>query len=175
MSTSNITSKLRQSTTDEHPQKVECRNTGVHHVGLYASDPAASAAFYCDVLGMKVVGGSGPEHPLGASAFVCSRPDQESHEIALLAERRHVHVAFKVASLEEFRAVHGRVLERKLEVKFAFNHGVSFAFYFDDPDGNMIEVYWPTGTLDCRQPYLEPLDLTRSDEQLLQQLAERPA
>jgi hypothetical protein len=20
---------------------------------------------------------------------------------------------------------------------------VSFAFYFDDPDGNMIEVYWP--------------------------------
>gem|GEM_PF-6555235 len=26
-----------------------------------------------------------------------------------------------------------------------FYHHESFAFYFDDPDGNMIEVYWPTG------------------------------
>jgi hypothetical protein len=27
--------------------KRECRNTGIHHVGLHAKDPA-SAAFYCD-------------------------------------------------------------------------------------------------------------------------------
>jgi catechol-2,3-dioxygenase len=178
MSVINTSMKLRQTTEDRHSQRFECRNTGVHHVGLYASDPVASAAFYCDVLGMQVVGGSGPEHPLGTSAFVCSRPDQESHEIALVADRKHVHFAFKVASLEELRTVHARVLERKLEVKFAFNHGASFAFYFDDPDANMIEVYWPTGALDYKQPYLgplEPLDLTKSDEELLQQLAHRPA
>jgi hypothetical protein len=30
---------------------------------------------------------------------------------------------------------------------------VSFAFYVDDPDGNMIQVYWPTGALESyRQP-----------------------
>ena len=29
-----------------------CRNTGIHHVGLHATNPAASAEFYRDVLGM---------------------------------------------------------------------------------------------------------------------------
>jgi hypothetical protein len=47
---------------------------------------------------------------------------------------------------------------------------VSFAFYFDDPDGNMIEVYWPTGDLSCRQPYAEPLDLSQPDEALLEKI-----
>ena len=154
-----------------HPQERGCRNTGVHHVGLYAKDPAASAAFYRDILGMQLVGGSGPEHPFGASAFVCSRPDEESHEIALLDNPTLAHVAFKVSSLKEFRSVYARVLERKIAIKFAYNHGVSFAFYFDDPDGHLIEVYWPTGRLDYRQPYLEPLDLTKSDEQLLAQVS----
>jgi catechol-2,3-dioxygenase len=175
MNVINAATKVRETTKDGHSQAYECRNTGVHHVGLYASDPAASAAFYCDILGMQVVGGSGPEHPLGASAFVSSRPDQENHEIALVADRAVVHVAFKVASLEELRIVHARVLERKLTVKFAFNHVVSFAFYFDDPDGNMIEVYWPTGVLDYPQPHLEPLDLTKSDGELLEEVAHRAA
>jgi catechol-2,3-dioxygenase len=53
--------------------------------------------------------------------------------------------AFKVSSLAEFRSFHARVVEKSIPIKFVFNHGVSFAFYFDDPDGNMIEVYWPTG------------------------------
>jgi hypothetical protein len=37
--------------------------------------PAASAEFYRDVLGMEIVGGTGPDRPLGASAFLCyTRP-----------------------------------------------------------------------------------------------------
>jgi len=138
---------------------------------LYTKDPAASADFYRHILRMQLVGGSGPDYPYGASAFLSSRPDQESHEIALFENPAFAHVAFKVSSLEEFRSVYARVLERKIAVKFAFNHGVSFAFYFDDPDGHMIEVYWPTGALDYQQPYLEPLDLTKSNEQLLEQWA----
>ena len=92
-----------------------------------------------------------------------------THEIALFENPTFAHVAFKVSSLTEFRAVYARVLERKIPIKFAFNHGVAFAFYFDDPDGNMIEVYWPTGTLSYRQPFALPIDLTKSDEQLLEQ------
>ena len=154
-----------------------CRNTGVHHVGLQAKDPVASAAFYRDILGMKLVGGSGPEHPVGATAFLSSRPDEESHEIALFADATLVHTAFKVSSLAEFRPLYARVVNRKVPIKFMFNHGTSFAFYFDDPDGNMIEVYWPTGAaLDSyRQPHVEPLDLTQSDDALLQQAARGPA
>ena len=84
------------------------------------------------------------------------------------------HVAFKVSSLDELRAVYSRVLERKIAIKCAFNHWAPFAFYFDDPDGHMIEVYWPTEALDYRQPYAEPLDLTKSDELQLEQLAHEP-
>jgi len=152
-----------------------CQNTGVHHVGLYAKDPAASAEFYRDLLGMQIVGGSEADHPVGASAFLSSRPGEESHEIALFGNPIFKHVAFKVSSLGELRSFHSRVLARKLPIKFTFNHGVSLAFYFDDPDGNMIQVYWPTGALEIRQPYVEPLDLTEPEDVLLQQVSHATA
>jgi catechol-2,3-dioxygenase len=148
-----------------------CRNTGIHHVGLRATNPAASAEFYRDVLGMQIVGGSAPDHPFGATAFLTSRPGEESHEIALFANPAFAHVAFKVSSLAELRSFYARVVERNIPIKFLANHGVSFAFYFDDPDGNMIEVYWPTGELSLNlQPQLEPLDLSQPDEALLEKI-----
>jgi len=125
---------------------------------------------------LELVGGSGPEHPLGASGFLCSRLDQESHEVALFANPLYAHVAFKVSTLAELRSFHARVVEKQVPIKFAFNHGVSFAFYFDDPDGNTIEIYWPTGALESyRQPHAEPLDLTQPDDVLLQQVARASA
>src|SRR6516165_5133839 len=147
-----------------------CRNTGIHHVGLRATNPAASAEFYRDVLGMQIVGGSPPDHPIGATAFLSSRPNEESHEVALFANPRFAHVAFKVSSLAEFRSFHARVVEKNIPIKFIFNHRVSFAFYFDDPDGNVIEVYWPTGDLSWRQPQAEPLDLSQTDEAQLEKI-----
>jgi catechol-2,3-dioxygenase len=146
------------------------QNTGIRHVGLRAKNPEASAEFYKDVLGMEITGGSTPDHPLGATAFLSSRPDEESHEIALFANPVFAHIAFKVSSLADFRSIHARVVEKNIPIKFVFNHRVSFAFYFDDPDGNMIEVYWPTGDLSRRQPYAEPLDLSQPDEALLEKI-----
>jgi catechol-2,3-dioxygenase len=137
---------------------------------LRATNPAASAEFYRDVLGMEITGGSGPDHPLGATAFLSSRPGEEPHEIALVANPEFAHSAFKVSSLAEFRSFHARVVEKKIPIKFVFNHHESFAFYFDDPDGNMIEVYWPTGDLSWRQPVVEPLDLSQPDEVLLEKI-----
>ena len=114
-------------------------------------------------MGMQIVGGSSADAPLGASAFLSSRPEEESHEIALFTNPEYRHVAFKVASLAELRSFYQRVLDRKIEAKMVLNHGVSVAFYFDDPDGNMIEVYWPTG-LKCRQPVMKPIDLSETEE-----------
>jgi catechol-2,3-dioxygenase len=89
----------------------------------------------------------------------------------LFANPAFAHIAFKVSSLAEFRSFYARVLERKISIKFTANHHASFAFYFDDPDGNMIEVYWPTGDLSRRQPQMEPLDLSQPDEALLEKIA----
>ena len=77
--------------------------TGVYHVGLYAKDPAALAAFYQDVMGMQVVGSSTKEDQFGTSAFLSSRPTEESHEIVFFDNPRGRHTAFKVGSLADQR------------------------------------------------------------------------
>ena len=50
---------------------------GLCHVGMYARNPASLAAFYRDVMGLQVVGGSDASHPFGATAFLSSRPGEE--------------------------------------------------------------------------------------------------
>jgi catechol-2,3-dioxygenase len=146
------------------------QDTPIGHVGLRSTNPAASAEFYRDVFGMEITGGSASDHPLGATAFLSSRPGEKPHDIVLVANPEIAHIAFQVSSLAEFRSFHTRVMEKKILIKFIFNHHESFAFYFDDPDGNMIEVYWPTGDLSQRQPYVEPLDLSQPDEVLLEKI-----
>ena len=164
----------KESLAKEVPtgKQADRQHAGIGHVGLRARNLAASAEFYRHIFGMEITGGSPADHPLGATAFLSSRPDQQSHEIALFANPVLAHIAFKVSSLGELRAFHARVVEKKIPIKFVFNHHESFAFYFDDPDGNMIEVYWPTGDLSWRQPYAEPLDLSQPDETLLEKITQ---
>ena len=166
----------RESVAKEASKRKQAgrQDTGIRHAGLRATNPAAAAEFYRDVLDMEITGGSTPDHPLGASVFLSRRPDEESHEIALFANPANAHIAFKVSSLAELRSFHARVVEKNIPIKFVFNHHESFAFYFDDPDGNMIEVYWPTGDLSRKQPYAEPLDLSQPDEMLLEKITRAP-
>ena len=162
--------KGESMTKQETPQVI-----GVRHVGLSARDPAALAAFYRDVLGLQVVGGSTAEtSEFGPTAFLSSRPAEESHDLAIFADPAFQHTAFKVASLADLRAFYQRVIGRGVPVRMAFNHGVSLAFYFDDPEGRLVEVYWPTGVA-CRQPHGDPLDLTLSEEALRRDVAEMAA
>ena len=72
--------------------------------------------------------------------------------------------------MAELKRLYRLVLERELPIKLTADHGASLAFYFDDPDGNMIEVYWPTGK-HVKQPCLKPLDLGQSDEAILASIA----
>jgi catechol-2,3-dioxygenase len=145
-------------TLQETPQVI-----GVGHVGLSARDPAALAEFYRDVLGFQVV--PTDTAALGATAFLSSHPDEQSLDLALFANPAYQHTAFKVRSLADLRAFHQRVIGQGVPIKVALNHGVSLSFYFDDPEGHLIEVYWATGVA-CRPRHGEPLDLTRSEEAL---------
>jgi catechol-2,3-dioxygenase len=167
----NLSGGMESSAKGASMRKQDGRqDTGIRHVGIHATIPASAAEFYRDVLGMEIVGGSAPDHPLGATAFLSSHPGEQSHEVALFANPVFAHIAFKVSSLSELRSFHARVVEKKIPIKFVFNHHESFAFYFDDPDGNMIEVYWPTGDPRGSQPYVEPLDLSQPDEVLLEKI-----
>src|SRR5687767_14074216 len=137
---------------------------------MVAEDPTALAAFYRDVLGMTVTGGSGADGPFGPTAFLSSRPEEEDHELAIFADAKYRHLAFKVASLVDLRTLYHQVVERGIPIKLTMIHARSLAFYFDDPAGNMIEVYWPTD-LRHRQPGGERLDLAVSEDDLIAQVA----
>ena len=142
---------------------------GLRHVGMHAKDPASLAEFYRDVMGMQIVGGSDASNPFGPTAFLCSRPGEESHEIAMFSDPQFAHSAFRLGSLAALKKFHQKVVARGIPVKFQFLHGVSIAFYFHDPEGNLIEVYWPTG-LEYPQPCAREIDLTKPEEELLEEL-----
>jgi catechol-2,3-dioxygenase len=142
---------------------------GLRHIGMVAENPAALAQFYQDTLGLQRVGGSGEENPFGATAFLSSDPAEESHQLAIFTNPAFRHIAFRVGALADLRAAYLRIVDIGLPIKMALNHGVSLAFYFQDPEGNLVEVYWATG-LACGQPYGDPLDLTLPEEALLQDI-----
>jgi catechol-2,3-dioxygenase len=150
-------------------QKTTPQVIGVRHVGLGARDPAALAAFYRDVLGLQVV--PTDASALGAAAFLSSRPAEGSLDLAFFANPALQHTAFEVRSLADLRAFYQRVLGRGVPIKMALNHGVSLSFYFVDPEGHMVEVYWPTGVA-CRPRHGDPIDLTQSEEALRRDAAE---
>jgi catechol-2,3-dioxygenase len=164
---------LTASNFNETPNmKTESNNSqtlGLGHVGMFARNPATLAEFYRDVMGMQIVGGTDERHPFGATAFLSSRPGEEAHEIAMFNNPQLAHRAFKVGSLRALKRFYQKIVGRGIPIKFEFNHGISLAFYFPDPEGNMIEVYWRTG-VECPQPCAKTVDLTKSESELLEEL-----
>jgi len=140
---------------------------GVRHVGLEGKNLATLAEFYRDVMGMTIVRESPADSPFGASLFLSAHPEEEDHEVVFFQTNPLLaHTAFKVASLGELLTFYRQMKERGLPIKFTLNHGTSFSFYFDDPEGHMIEVYWPTNVLvPPSLSYAYPIDF---DEEVLQ-------
>jgi catechol-2,3-dioxygenase len=143
---------------------------GFAHIGMVARDPAALAGFYRDVLGMTITSASDSAGPHGSTAFLSSRPGEEHHELAIFTEPRFRHLAFKVGSLADLRARYLRVVAQGIPVQRIMVHSMSIAFYFEDPEGNMIEIYWP---VDLRNHHLDEdrLDLAAPEADLVAQVA----
>ena len=143
---------------------------GVGHVGLEAKDLAALAAFYRDVMGMTVVRESPADSPFGATLFLSGHPEEEDHEVVFFSDPTRAHTAFKVASLGELRTFYRQVKERGVPIKYTFNHGVSLSFYFEDPEGHTIEIYWPTNVRVRQILLADPIDLDLPEEELLREV-----
>jgi hypothetical protein len=79
---------------------------------------AHKEGFFRDVLGMEVIGGSAPDHRVGATAFLSSRPDEEPHGIALFGNPAFAHVAFEVSYSPSWN----------IPIKFLANHGYPSPF-----------------------------------------------
>jgi catechol-2,3-dioxygenase len=148
------------------------RVIGVRHVGFSARDPAALADFYRHVLGLAAV--QTDTDALGANVFLSSQPAEAVVDLVFFANPTYQHTAFEVGSLADLRAFHRRVVNCGVPLKLALNHGVSLSFYFEDPEGHVIEVYWSTGVATVPR-HGEPIDLTRSEEALRREVPELAA
>jgi len=137
------------------------------HFGLRVKDLERARSFYRDLLGLQITAESKDDRCL----FLSSRPDEEHHELLISerpeAERIVSQISFRVENLDELRHFYSELQQRKIPIDRIRTHGHSISIYFHDPDGNLIEIYWPTG-LDVQGPIAKPVDLNLSVEQILQ-------
>ena len=118
------------------------------HVHLKVRDLARSTKFYTELLGLRV------EEQVGNYAFLTD--GVLHHVIALQALGSQAappavrsiglyHVAFEVASSSELSTVLQLLNEWRVQYTVV-DHGISVAAYFEDPDGNGVEIYLDTRT-----------------------------
>jgi len=119
--------------------------THLGHVHLKVRDVDRAIEFYRAVLGLDVT----ERH--GSYAFLSF--GEHHHDLALQAlgegaagPGRGVglyHSAWEVPDGTALRETYERLRDRGVEVA-PVDHGISKALYFDDPDGNGVEVYLDT-------------------------------
>lgn len=145
--------------------------TSLGHVGISVRNLDKMLNFYTDVLGLTVTDRA------GRGVFLSAQPEQEHHEFVIgeNAERSSnaQQISFTMGSLDELKEMYQAVVDAGCRIERVVNHGIAFGCYFLDPEENRVEVYWSTG-MDYPQPHAEPLDLTKSNQELLQILEEMP-
>lgn len=116
------------------------------HVHLRVSDLERSVAFYRDVIGLEVqarygtqaafLSGHGYHHHLGLNTW-------ESAGAAPAPRGRPglYHSAFLYPDRPTLARAILRVMAAGVKLTGAADHAVSEAVYFDDPDGNGVELY----------------------------------
>jgi len=125
------------------------RLTGLGHVLLRVLDLERARKFYTEVLGFSVL----EEDPEHGGLFLAL--DGQSHAIDLFAVkdldaarsqtpgvRGLGHVAFRVASEEALKEAYGALREHGVEVTRSIDHVSQKSIYFQDPDGNTLEIYY---------------------------------
>ncbi len=149
--------------------------SGLGHVGIYATDLMKMRDFYTRVLGLEIADEDLEQRRM---VFLSSDPVGEHHEFVLMEGRVTSNdakviqqISFRVPSIQDMRDYKARIDAEKLYIDRIVSHGNAFGMYFFDPEGNRIELYYKTG-LPVPQPHGDPLDLSRSDDELLSEARE---
>ena len=117
------------------------------HAHLKVRDLERSVAFYTEFLGLRLtervgsqfafLSGGDLHHDLALQALGTAAPGTPRHAVGLF------HLAFEVPDRESFAAAYHALDAGGVPVA-AVDHGISWAMYFADPDGNGLEIYWDT-------------------------------
>ncbi len=141
------------------------------HVGFYVKDLAKMRAFYSRILGLVATDeGVARGHKL----VFMSREVHEHHQIVLvegrtgsLDEKVINQISLRAEKLDDLRGLWDAV-KREPDVTDInpTDHGNAWSLYFRDPEKNRVEVFVDSPWY-VEQPRVEPLDLTKSDEDII--------
>jgi catechol 2,3-dioxygenase-like lactoylglutathione lyase family enzyme len=113
------------------------------YIVLPAANPHQLSRFYVEVLGLRHVREAHNE--LAGAMVELTAGAHEDHELVLTERPAGRHVAFRVESLEDLRALHAACADADIAILFAHDVEHAIAFFVRDPEGNVVELYWPTG------------------------------
>jgi catechol 2,3-dioxygenase len=122
---------------------------GIGHVNLRVADQEVSKRFYRDVLGF-VIAEEDPDHggvfmTLGDNFHTLDIGQHSEPETAQRPQRGQIglgHIAFQVGSYAALRDAYAHLVGNGAEILRATNHINQRSFYFADPDGNTLEIYY---------------------------------
>jgi catechol 2,3-dioxygenase len=115
-----------------------------HHVNLKTTRLQEMIDFYSALVGAEVL------HQYELGAWLSN--DVANHRIALLAFPNFVddpdkdtragmhHIAFEYDSFEDLNASYLRLKDEGITPAFCLDHGMTFSYYYADPDGNHVEL-----------------------------------
>ena len=119
----------------------------IGHVHLKVSDLERALGFYRDVLGFEVtqrwgttaafISAGGYHHHIGLNTWESDGGSPPPPGTTGL-----YHVAILYPTRMELAAALRRVLQARIPIDGAADHGVSEALYLRDPDDNGVELYW---------------------------------
>jgi catechol 2,3-dioxygenase len=150
--------RLAAETQDAADGPVRIRGTGF--LTLRVMDFERSRAFYEDFLEMV---------PFGTDAdgryYLAGKPGAHGPQLALeAAADRNVpmptpramygmdHFALELGSFEELQRAYRRFRDTATPIHHTVDHGVTLSLYFNDPDGNLMEVYHDVPRADYADP-----------------------
>jgi catechol 2,3-dioxygenase len=102
--------------------------------------------------------------------FLSGTPTQH-HQLVLASGRPAdapstvMQMSFKVPAIDDLRRIHADALAAGATKMRLMNHGNALSIYFEDIEGNTVEVYLDTPWY-VPQPHGDPLDLSKSDAQI---------
>jgi catechol-2,3-dioxygenase len=138
------------------------------HVAVPAQNPKELATFYSALLGLDVtLEGTLPN--LGDFVFLSDHPAEQQQTLTFMTRPEAKHIAWEVESLAALKALYAAAQAKGIHLRFALNHRVTLSLYLSDPEGNSIEIFWPTGQA-VDGLYAEPFDpalLEQPDADLL--------
>lgn len=155
-------------------------NLAFSHMGLSVIDIGIMEKFYTQVLGFTVTDRG--EIP-GMKLVFMSRDPMDHHQIVLATGRPPNlppntanpqfgpsinQISFKMGSIADLRDIKTRLEEWGITEMFPANHGIAWSIYVHDPEGNNLEFFVDSEWY-IDQPYLIPLDFTKTDAELYEQ------